>query len=162
MKATWRQRFAPERAAVVVGLAGEAQVVGRHLVPLLAGDLAGLAADADRGVGEEADPLLRLEAPARRSPADSRPRAAHCRPAGPLAVVLDELAAASGPRGRRPGTMSQVAALTSWMWTFGSSAIENRSLAESPVPIAAVAPVVGQPDLVDDAALRPRSGASAR
>jgi len=43
-----------QRTAVVVGLAGEpARLVG-NVVPFLAGDLAGLAPDADRRVGEEA------------------------------------------------------------------------------------------------------------
>src|SRR5687767_8045012 len=36
-------------------------------------------------------------------------------------------------RGRRPGRMSHVAALTSWMWALGSSTTANRSLAASPV-----------------------------
>ena len=36
-------------------------------------------------------------------------------------------------RGRRPATMSQVAAFTSWMWTLGSRASGNRSLAASPL-----------------------------
>src|SRR5699024_7027582 len=44
-----------ERARVVVGGAEQFEVpVGGDVVPLLAGDLAGLAADADGGVGEEA------------------------------------------------------------------------------------------------------------
>ena len=59
----------------------------------------------------------------------------------------------SGPRGRRPGRISQVNALTSWMWTFGSSAMCARSFAESPVDEARAAPVVRQPDLVDGAAV---------
>ena len=49
-----------ERAGVVVGRPEQFQVaVARVVVPLLAGHLAGLAADADRGVGEEA--LARLD-----------------------------------------------------------------------------------------------------
>src|SRR6185503_18708733 len=51
---------------VVVRLARPDHPVLGNEVPLLAGDLAGLAADADRGVGEEADPLLRLGAVASR------------------------------------------------------------------------------------------------
>ena len=48
-----------QRAGVVVGRPKQLEVtVARVVVPLLAGDLAGLAADADRGVGEEA--LARL------------------------------------------------------------------------------------------------------
>ena len=63
MKATCRQEFAPELAGVVVGhprqpegVPRAVRVVHRERVPLLAGHLAGLAADADRGVGEEARP----------------------------------------------------------------------------------------------------------
>ena len=43
-----------EVAGVVVAVAGEVEAVGGELVPLLAGHLARLAADAERGVGEEA------------------------------------------------------------------------------------------------------------
>src|SRR5262249_35307003 len=43
-----------ERAGVVVAVAGPLEAVGGELVPLLAGDFAGLAADADRRVGVEA------------------------------------------------------------------------------------------------------------
>ena len=50
----------PRRGAkarsVVVGHAGQQEPVLGHGVPFLAGDLAGLAADAHRGVGEEPDP----------------------------------------------------------------------------------------------------------
>src|SRR5262245_35976057 len=44
-----------QTSRVVVGVGQEVQPVVRQQVPLLAGDLAGLAADADRAVGEEAD-----------------------------------------------------------------------------------------------------------
>src|SRR6185369_13894611 len=44
----------PEGARVVVRLAGPRLDRARDVVPLLAGDLARLAADAQRGVGEEA------------------------------------------------------------------------------------------------------------
>src|SRR5262249_5627655 len=43
-----------ERSRVVVALAGPSELLRGEEVPLLAGDLAGLAADADRGVGVEA------------------------------------------------------------------------------------------------------------
>src|SRR5205823_4715881 len=49
-----------EIASVVVAEAGEAQVVHRQLVPLLAGDLARLAADAERGIREETHGPWRL------------------------------------------------------------------------------------------------------
>src|SRR3954463_11425526 len=42
----------------------------------------------------------------------------------------------SSPLGRRPGTMSQLPALLSWIWTFGSSATPSRSLAASPLTTA--------------------------
>jgi hypothetical protein len=48
-------------AGVVVRVAGPDEPVVGHEVPLLAGDLAGLAADADRRVGEEPDAGLDLE-----------------------------------------------------------------------------------------------------
>src|SRR5215207_1053969 len=44
---------AGELLGVVVGVAGQLVAVGGDLVPLLAGNLAGLAADADRCVGQE-------------------------------------------------------------------------------------------------------------
>src|SRR5699024_133615 len=47
-------RARAEVARVVVGVAGQPEVVHREGVPLLARHLAGLAPDADRGVGEEA------------------------------------------------------------------------------------------------------------
>src|SRR5439155_252032 len=47
-------------AGVVVGVPGPGESVLGNEVPLLAGDLAGFAADADRRVGEEAEPRLRL------------------------------------------------------------------------------------------------------
>src|SRR5206468_6082520 len=43
-----------ELPGVVVALPREPDIVGGQVVPLLAGDLAGLAADADGRVGEEA------------------------------------------------------------------------------------------------------------
>jgi hypothetical protein len=45
-----------EADGVVIGHAGQVQAVLGDVVPLLAGDLARLAADADRGIGEEAHP----------------------------------------------------------------------------------------------------------
>src|SRR5439155_11712768 len=51
-----------ELGGVVVRLAGPDHAVLGDEVPLLTGDLAGLAADADRRVREEADALLRLRA----------------------------------------------------------------------------------------------------
>src|SRR3954463_15103468 len=55
-------RVRAELGGVVVRLARPDHPVLGHEVPLLAGDLTRLAADADRRVGEEAHPLLRLVA----------------------------------------------------------------------------------------------------
>ena len=57
MNATWRHWLALSEAGVVVGRAEHVEAVRGDVVPLLAGHLAGLAADADAGVGEE--PLAR-------------------------------------------------------------------------------------------------------
>src|SRR5204863_7688230 len=51
-------RVRPERRRVVVARTGPEDPVVRADVPLLAGDLARLAADAHGGVGEEADGWL--------------------------------------------------------------------------------------------------------
>src|ERR1043166_3069195 len=51
-------RIGAELARVVVAVAGPLEPVLRDEVPLLAGDLARLAADADRRGGEEPDPRL--------------------------------------------------------------------------------------------------------
>src|SRR2546423_2128 len=110
-------RVRAEGRRVVVALARPDETVLGDQVPLLAGHLAGLAADADRRVGEEAHARLGLLAVAQR--ARSRSSATNF--------------GRRGPRGRRPGRMSQVNALTSWMCTFGSSAMWARSLAEPPV-----------------------------
>src|SRR2546421_7074387 len=54
-----------ELARIVVRVAAERDAVLRHHVPLLARDLARLAADAHRRVGEEAHARLDLEAVSR-------------------------------------------------------------------------------------------------
>ncbi len=53
LNATCRQVVRAEVTGVVVAVAGEFEPVDGKLVPLLARDLARLAADAERGVGEE-------------------------------------------------------------------------------------------------------------
>jgi hypothetical protein len=55
-------RVGPERPGVVVGVPGEVQAVLGDVVPLLACNLARLAADADRRIGEEADALAHAPA----------------------------------------------------------------------------------------------------
>src|SRR5205814_6699395 len=134
--------------------AGPLVAVRRDQVPLLAGDLARLAADADRGVGEEAHPRLLL-----------RLRVAEPGAVGELGHVLRTSAGSvagscsasarlrtsstssgsAAPRGRRPGRIPHVKALTSWMWTFGSSTIVARSLAESPATKPRVPQWYGRP-----------------
>src|SRR5262249_32910990 len=110
-------RVGAERRRVVVAFAGPHQSVLGDDVPLLAGDLARLAADAHGGVGEEADARLLV--------------------AGGAHSLRSRMSATNfgsrGPRGRRPGRMSQVNALTSWMCTLGSSVMCARSFAEAPV-----------------------------
>ena len=79
MNATWRQVFAPSSEVLSYDSPVQTQAVLGDEVPLLAGDLAGLAADADRGVGEEADPLLRARRrsyPARRRISSTNARSA--------------------------------------------------------------------------------------
>ena len=135
-----------ERAGVVVGRAEQVEPVVGDAVPFLARDLARLAADADRRVGEE--PLARSGvAPTRRAPrpagrgrsvdSSSPPSVTRVAgldgDAGAAAVAPRRSAAAAGPVGRRPGRMSHEATFDSWMCTFGSRVTPNRSLAESPV-----------------------------
>src|SRR5690349_16858171 len=92
---------------VVVGVTGEAVRRLRDPVPLLARDLARLAPDAQACVGEEAHPRLRLLA------VDGRPGGGlRCQLATPARRLYSSTSSISaGPRGRRPGRMSQVATL---------------------------------------------------
>ena len=161
---------APGRRAqadgVVVGHPGQAQPVLGHRVPLLAGDLAGLAADADRRVGEEAHP--RRDGPdgpragGRGQCSSGRPslhlRAGVVGDARPVRRTPAPARAARARAGAAPGWMSQASALTSWMCTFGSRARCVRSLARVAGAEAVGAPVVGQPDLVQRAALHAQTG----
>src|SRR5207248_3292111 len=137
-----------ELAGVVVRVpAPDGSVCGNE-VPLLARDLAGLAPDADRGVREEADAFLllvgvRLPAVGLRgqleevhevflaSSGSTRGSASRRECACSRSSATKR--GSSGPRGRRPGWIPHVNAFTSWMWTFGSSAMCERSFAESPV-----------------------------
>ena len=105
-------RSAAKLAGVVVRHAGEGVAVLRKLVPLFAGDFAGLAPDAERRIGEEAAPIVHVDALPRNSSKYRR---------------------SSAPRGRLPARISHVRPLVSWMWTLGSSAMCSKSLALSPV-----------------------------
>ena len=108
--------------------------VGGQVVPLLAGDLARLAADAHRRVGEEAHPLRRpsrwiaisvMSARCPRTGASPSRVGVGCARARPRA-------SRSARRVRRPARTLQVNALASWIETFGSPASAPRSLALSP------------------------------
>src|SRR5436190_5504971 len=140
-------RVRAQLGRVVVRLARPDTAVVGDQVPFLAGHLAGLAADADRGVREEAHPGLRLVAvgvrPGGRLAGD-RGRAqpgASCSGSTRGRARADRACARRSsmysldlaPCGRRPARMSQVKALTSWMCTFGSSAMCDRSFAAPPV-----------------------------
>src|ERR1700722_17594204 len=101
-----------QRARVVVGLAGEVQAVLGKVVPFLAGDLAGLAADADRGISEEPPALsgVRLvgAGPGLHAQRLDEP---HGEPVPARLRYSPTSSRRPGPRGRRPGLMSQVEAL---------------------------------------------------
>ena len=77
-------------------------------------------------------------------------------PSGPPAVLLQ--LRSSGPRGRRPGRMSHVDALLSWMWVFGSRMTPSRSLPESPGQTCLRFPSGTDADLVHDPPPLSRSG----
>src|SRR5919108_731154 len=135
----------PEGQRVVVGVAADAQrpVLGDQ-VPLLAGDLAGLAADADAGVGEKPHPRTGLAVVAAAEGRGGQVGQGHAGPpslASPIPARARRSSTScrrAAPRGRRPGWMSQVAALDSWMWTLGSSTSDSRSLAASPLAMPRV------------------------
>src|SRR5205085_5350443 len=94
-----------ELRGVVVRLAGPHLPVLGDQVPLLAGDLAGLAADADRGVREDAHPGLRL-VPVRIGPGRRRagdPGRAHVFPPS-SGSTRGASARAEAASARRPAT----------------------------------------------------------
>ena len=62
---------AGELGGVVIAVAGPFEAVRRELIPLFAGDLAGLAADADRGVGVETGGYLGLDMTAPERPCET-------------------------------------------------------------------------------------------
>ena len=152
-----------ERAGVVVRHAQQVEVLARrHAVPLLAGHLAGLAADADRGVGEEPDPRRVVDVPgvARHVVQRAEQAVAHCAAAsradpGPPTVVLDV-----GPqRGAgRPGSGPHVAgrdlALLDVHVRVGDDAEQVVHHVAGGQP--AGPEVVGHPDLVHGLPLHPQ------
>ena len=106
-------------AGVVVAVAGEVEAVGGELVPLLARDLARLAADADRGVGVEAGGRMgrgstpRRNGPIRRSTSAAAGRAADrwsaCRSASSSSLLaMREPSLRAGPTPACRGSASVV------------------------------------------------------
>src|SRR5438105_2949888 len=108
-------------ARVVVREARPVEPVCTNAVPFLASYLAGLAANAQCGIGQECGRLAGVARLQIR-------RSAHA-----ASIFLARNSNAAFPRGRLPGVMSHTSALASIMRTFGSSEIGNKSLAESPV-----------------------------
>src|SRR5262249_52039914 len=84
-------RVRAKRGGVVVTLARPHDPVLGNEVPLLARDLARLAADADRRIREEAHPRLRLVAVCGAHDLDAR------------SLLPATRSRSAGPRGRRPG-----------------------------------------------------------
>src|SRR5205807_10334551 len=82
----------PQMTGVVVTVAGDGKSIGGQLVPLLAGNFAGLAANAEAGVSEEALRLLRWQR---------------------LLQIHQALVAVD--HRKRPFRRLQVSALSSWM-----------------------------------------------
>src|SRR5690606_4096813 len=147
-------RGGPQVLGVVVGHPGEVQSVLGQQVPLLAGHFTGLAPDADAGVGEEADALgvVRRVAglPRRIRQRSAQPVLRHRSPPSvqcglsrcsvPVNSVIparrrysSTYCRSAGPRGRRPGWMSQVPALLSMLCTLGSRDTLISALAAPPV-----------------------------
>ena len=151
-------RVGAQAARVVVGLAGEPADVLGHAVPLLARHLARLAADADAGVGEEADSLARLVAVARG-------------PGGSSTVAVAPPPRARGSRDRassaaaRPPPGPDVAGGGLDLLDVHVGVERDRTAARwrsPPVDQPRPPPVVGQADLVDHAPLYARAARSAR
>ena len=142
----------------------ELAAVGGQVVPLLAGDLAGLAADAHRRVGEEAHrwraagAVIEISVMVR---VGSRPggrgrgrrRAASSRTPARRAVPR---------RVARPARTSQTNALDSWIDTFGSPRERDQVVGGVARVRPAEAPVPGQRDLVDDRGRRSSAAACGR
>src|SRR6476646_6339525 len=100
----------PDGHGVVIRISAPLKAVFPELIPLLARHLAGLAADAQRGISQKSSCA---HAVLRRS----------CR----------QIFNACAHFGTRPGCALHTSALVSMMRTFGSSEIESRSFGTSPV-----------------------------
>src|SRR5215831_1941104 len=98
------------RHRVVVRISAPLETIFSQLVPFLARHLAGLAADAQRGIGQKSS----------------------CAHAG-LRRSCFQIFSASLFLGTRPGCTLHTSALVSLMRTFGSSEIDSRSFGTSPV-----------------------------
>src|SRR5262249_13869789 len=97
------------RSGVVVGISARLERVFSDLIPFVAGNVTGFAANAQGWVGKK-----RSGRHARRS-------------------STRELSTAFLPRGRRPALILHTSALVSMMRTFGSSLMTRRSFTTSPV-----------------------------
>ena len=180
-----------QRHGVVVRHAGEDEAVVRQLVPLLAGHLAGLAADADRGVGEEAlaRDAIRVSSRAAfistwclRQPSAlalrcvlpslarscTRGRSPACAPVG--RSRSSSRSGSSGPSGPlvasvarslRPGSIVAGERFDLLIDTFGSATNEIRSFADIAAHQALARPVIRQSDLVNHAAAQCAAAAAA-
>src|SRR6478672_8640703 len=100
----------PDRTCVVVGEPGPVESIFGNVVPFFAGNFAGLAANAERRIGEEGCRCHFLDS------------------------VMDS-ARVCGPSVRRPGLTLQTNALLSMMRTFGSSLIASKSFTTSPLTV---------------------------
>src|SRR6476646_2710049 len=100
----------PDGHSVVIGITAPLKAVVAQLVPFLARHLAGLAADAQRGIGQKSS-------------------CAHAR----LRRSCFQIFSALRFFGTRPGCALHTSAFVSMMRTFGSSEIESKSFGTPPV-----------------------------
>ena len=138
-----------EVAGIVITGPAQTQIISGKCVPFLAGDLAGLAADAQCRVGKETEAAAGLDPVA----------------GGQLGLVWNDpgqkgLGVVEGARidrhriaSRRPRRRFQVNALPSWIEVLGSPTTALRILAMSPGQNSPEMP--DQPDFVDRLAIEP-------
>src|SRR5690606_36218905 len=119
-----------QAARIVVAHARQGAAIGRQRVPLLAGDLAGLAADAQRRVGEEAVTPARLDP---RAGGGLRLACADVRSDDGIRSFLVPIAHRTASPRSRPLRSAQVSALFSCMQVFASPTTAVSTLAMSPL-----------------------------
>ena len=138
-------------AGVVVGEAAPVHAVRRQVVPFLAGDFAGLAADAKRGVGQKAGGAITVlvRVFGLKMKQLRRWSTAHA------ILAVSRLNCSSTPASRRTPPGSHVAhqRLGFHDATLGSSEMASRSFTTSPFATALPSPVIGQSDLMHGAAV---------